>query len=372
MTEVCAFAPTEVCAFAPTEVCAFAPTEVCAFAPRSSACAQPFKTSRTRLGYALICMVALAMASALPTIASAERQVEAIAAQVGNEIILLSEVLELSAPVEERMRQAGVPASEIATVRKNALDRLIEGKLLSSVVGRLELDADREEVDAAISAIASDNNLSIEQLFRSIVSHGLTIEEYRAKIKSEVERSKVVNAMVRSRIQISDEEIEILYEEQFSQQHSGGEEFNLLHLMVSAPGERAQSPDAACQIVAETRERIESGELTFGEAAQQESDMNPERGGQLGWMHRNDLAGWMTDSTDKMDAGDLSEVIRMPFGCNLLQVIDRRPFERIELEDAKPQLQNIVFQRKTEEKYTEWLDELRKHTYIERKTNFGG
>ena len=33
---------------------------------------------------------------------------------------------------------------------------------------------------------------------------------------------------------------------------------------------------------------------------------------------------------------------------------------------------NIVFQRKTEEKYTEWLDELRKHTYIERKTNFGG
>ena len=320
----------------------------------------------------LFSLVLLAVGCTLPILASAERQVESIAAQVGSEIILLSEVMELSAPVEERMRQAGVPRSEIIKVRKNALDRLIEGKLLSSVVSRLELDADLEEVDAAIAAIASDNKISIDQLLRSIVSHGLTIEEYRAKIRNEIERSKVVNAMVRSRIQITDEEIESLYVEQYSNQHQGGEEFNLRHILVSTGGELANSPDTTCQILHDTRERIASGALTFTEAAQRVSNMNPERGGELGWMHRNDLASWMTDSTDEMKAGDLSDVIEMPFGCNLLQVVDRRPFERIELEDAKPQLQNIVYQRKTEEKYNEWLDELREHTYIERKADFGG
>jgi peptidyl-prolyl cis-trans isomerase SurA len=314
----------------------------------------------------------LAVGCALPGIVSAERQVEAIAAQVGSEIILLSEVMELSAPVEERMRQAGIPESEINSVRQNALDRLIERKLLASVVGRLELDADRDEVDAAIAAIASDNKISIEQLLRSIVSHGLTIDEYRAKIQNEIEQSKVINTMVRSRIQITDEEIEALYEERFSNQHSGGEEFDLLHIMVSTTGERASSPDAACKIVADARRRITSGELTFSEAAQRVSDINPERGGALGWIHRNDLAQWMLDSTDDLSSGEVSEVVRMPFGCNLLRVVDRRAFERIEFEDAKPQLHNIVFQRKTEAKYVEWLDKLREHTYVERKADFGG
>ena len=307
-----------------------------------------------------------------PLAFGAERQVEAIAAQVGNEVVLVSEVVELSAPVEERLRQAGAPADEIIRVRQDALERLIETRLLSSVVERLELGADSDEVDSAIAAIAADNGISIEQLLRSIVSHGLRVDEYRAKIQDEIERSKVVNAMVRSRVQITDKEVEALYQEQFGEQHTGGEEFRLRHIVVSPEGSHADSHDAACEVVRDERARILSGEVEFSEAAQRVSDMNPQSGGELGWMHRKDLASWMASKVDQMSPGQLSEAIQMPFGCNLLQVVDRRPFERIELEDAKVQLQNIVFQRKTEVEYTKWIDELRKHTYIDRKTGFGG
>jgi peptidyl-prolyl cis-trans isomerase SurA len=307
-----------------------------------------------------------------PVLSAEERQVEAIAAQVGSEVVLMSEVIELSAPVEERALANGARPRDIQSIRKDALERLIETKLLGSVVERLELGADRDEVDSAIAAIAEDNGISIEQLLRSIVSHGLQIEEYRAKIQGEIERSKVVNAMVRSRVQITDEEVEALYQEQFGKQHTGGEEFYLRHILVSPEGPRAKSQDVACRIVGDARTRIDSGESDFREVAQLVSDLNPERGGELGWMHRSDLAAWMADRVYKMEAGDLSEVIAMPFGCNLLQVVDRRPFRRIEFEDAKSQLQDIVYQRKTETEYIEWLDELRSHTYIERKAAFGG
>ena len=57
-------------------------------------------------------------------------------------------------------------------MRRDALERLIEGKLLSSVVERLELGADREEVDAAIGAIAEENGMTIERLLSSVTSHG--------------------------------------------------------------------------------------------------------------------------------------------------------------------------------------------------------
>ncbi len=299
--------------------------------------------------------------------------VEGIAAQVGNQIVLASEVFEMSAPIEERMRKAGAPAQEIAMMRRDALERLIEGKLLSSVVERLELGADREEVDAAISAIAEENGMTIERLLSSVTSHGLTLEEYRQKIKGEIERGKVVNAMVRSRVEIDSNEVEKLYEERFGDQPSGGEEVYVRHLLVMPDGRAAKSAAAACNVAREARSEIAAGgETSFAPVAQRISDMNPERGGDLGWLHRADLAPWMAERIDALKPGELSGVIEMPFGCNLLQLVDRREFSPITFDQAAPQLRNYLFQSKTEEEYTKWLDVLREQTYIDRKGAFGG
>ena len=303
---------------------------------------------------------------------AAEQVIEGIAAQVGNDIVLASEVLEFSAPIEERMRQAGAPPAEIAAMRRDALERLIETRLLSSVVERLELGADREEIDAAIAAIAEDNGLTIEQLLASVTSHGLTLDEYRGKIRDEIERSKVVNAMVRSRVQLEAEEVRALYEERFGDQRDGGTEVYVRHLLVLPDGRSASSADQACDVAAAARAEISAGPADFPSVARRVSDMNPERGGDLGWIHRADLAAWMSDIIESMQPGQVSEVIRMPFGCNLLELVDRREFQPISFEQAEPQLRNFLFQQKTEVEYTKWLDVLREQTYIERKGAFGG
>jgi hypothetical protein len=63
-------------------------------------------------------------------------------------------------------------------------------------------------------------------------------------------------------------------------------------------------------------------------------------------------------------------VIDMPFGCNLLELVERREFQPVGFEQAEPQLQNMIFQQKTEIEYAKWLDILRAQTYIERKGAF--
>ena len=57
---------------------------------------------------------------------AAELLVDGIAAQVGSDIVLVSEVLEMVAPTEVRMREAGAPDVEIAKLRADGLESIIE------------------------------------------------------------------------------------------------------------------------------------------------------------------------------------------------------------------------------------------------------
>ena len=173
-------------------------------------------------------------------------------------------------------------------------------------------------------------------------------------------------------MQVEAEDVEALFQDRFGNQPEGGEEVYVRHLVVVPKGRSATTSGQACQLVSEARAEITSGTSEFAALAQRYSDMNADRGGDLGWIHRKDLAEWMSDRVDTMKPGELSPVIEMPFGCNLLQLVDRREFEPVTFEQAAPQLQNFIFNQKTEVEYTEWLDVLRAQTYIDRKGAFGG
>ncbi|MCP4039557.1 MAG: hypothetical protein GY733_21620 [bacterium] len=309
--------------------------------------------------------VALALATAAP---AEEILVDGIAAQVGDQVVLASELEEIARPVIARMRAAGVPDDEVLRVRKDALERLIESKLIDAIVVRLELGATKVEIDNAIASIAKDTGLTLGQLAESVAGHGMSFEDYRIKIKSELERNKVMSSMVRSKVQVQEAEITALYDKRYGEQPSGGEEVHLRHIMVTFDPKSAMARSTACQTVAAARQRIVSGQASFAEVARQTSDANPSTGGELGWIHLNDLAGWMAPELLTMNQGNpISRVIDMPFGCNLLELVDRRVFQPLSLEQARPQLEQELFMAKTDEEYTRWVATMRERTYIERK-----
>ncbi len=123
----------------------------------------------------------------------------------------------------------------------------------------------------------------------------------------------------------------------------------------------------ACRMAGEIRERVTSHQQSFENAARESSDANAERGGDLGWVHLDELAGWMTPAVKDLEPGQLSDVIPMYFGCNLLMVIDRREFKPVTLEDARPALEQALFHQKTDEEYRRWIEKVRKQVYVQRK-----
>ena len=245
----------------------------------------PKAAARDMLSVFVITAVLATAFSSMPAPALAEEiLVDGVAAQVGNQIVLASEIEEIARPILERMREAGVSQDEMLQMRKDALERLIESRLIDGVVQQLELGATKPEIDNAIASIAKDTGLTLGQLVESVAGYGLTFEDYRLKIKAEIERNKVLSSMVRSKVQIQEAEVTTLYKKRFEDQPEGGEEVHLRHIMVTFDRESPMAHDIACRTVAEARDTILRGGVSFQQVAATISETNRESGGELGWL----------------------------------------------------------------------------------------
>ena len=311
----------------------------------------------------------IALALAVAPAHAAEELIDGIAAQVGSDVVLVSEVTAVTAPMEVRIRQAGGAESDLDMLRSDMLERLIERRLVEQVVRRLELEASDAEVDQAVAGIAAENKLTLDQLRESLESHDVDWESYREKIRGEIQRSKILNGMVRSKVKVEESDVRALYDRRFSNQRSGGNEMHLRHLVVAGGEDLPRSYTEACEQVRGALVRLQAGEA-FGDLAREMSDSNPETGGDVGWVHEADIAPWMADAVRDLGVGQVSDVIEMPFGCNLFQLVERRGFEATTFDGAKAELYVEIFNQRLEQEYETWIEELRNRTYIDRKGVF--
>ena len=300
---------------------------------------------------------------------SEEMLADGIAAQVGSDIVLVSEVMDRVASVEAEMRKANMPPVEIAKLRAAGLEKLIESRLVDQIVQRGELYATDEEIDSAIDRIASENGLTREQIQQSVAAQGLSYAEYRKEIKSGIEQQKVIRVVVASKIEVAEHEVRALYAERYSDQPKSGEMVHLRQILVTSSGVVSEGTGSACDRVREARDRISGGE-TFETVAAEVSEVEPARGGDIGWLHSDFVASWMSEIVDPLQAGETSDMVELPFGCSLLKLVERREYEPVSFEEAKADLHLEVSQQKLKKAFREWMEELRSKTYIERKGHF--
>jgi peptidyl-prolyl cis-trans isomerase SurA len=302
-------------------------------------------------------------------IAATGQLVDGIAAQVGTRIVLISEVLRAVGPQEAMMRKAGAPEQEIMKLRAEALEGLIEARLVEGIVSQLELYAKDEEVDQTIQSIAKENGLTLEQLYASVVFHGMSREEYREQIKHDLERRNAINAFVGSDVKVDEDEVRALYEKRFASMPASSEHVHVRQILISYGRGTKRDADSSCEMAEATRQRFLAGE-SFEALAREVSEVAPAEGGDIGWLPTDELASWMSDSLAGLEPGGVSEPILLPFGCSLLQLVERKQIERLTFEQARPALEKEVWNRQMEAAYRKWIEDLRAKTYIDRRGYF--
>lgn len=113
------------------------------------------------------------------------------------------------------------------------------------------------------------------------------------------------------------------------------------------------------------RQRIAEG-TNFAELARLNSDdtASAQRGGELGWTVPGDLVPEFERAMNALKIGELSQLVRTPFGYHIIQVEERRTAD-LSADRKRIEARRVLRDRRADEAYQEWLRQLRDRSYVD-------
>lgn len=323
----------------------------------------------------IVCIAAgLAMllagpAVAQPAVSTPEGRtmvLDKVVASVNDEAITLSEIQEEGQPVIRKIHQEFVGderTRQIARAQRQLIEELIERRLMIQVARREGVLPSAAEVQGAIDELKRTNNIADENQFRALLkAEGLTLEQVRRSIGDRLAVGRILSRQVRATIIVSEDELLKYYESNPEKYQRKPEADIRLILVAVRPGRNdAQARERAAEALAKIREGVD-----FAEVARQYSDSpTRDRGGQLGVVHKGDLAPEIEQQAFGLPPGGVSPTVRTGAGWNIIKVERARVEGLAPYAEVRDAIREEIFGQKFEAKRKDWVASLRARASIQ-------
>ncbi|MBC8451030.1 peptidylprolyl isomerase [bacterium] len=266
-----------------------------------------------------------AAASQEPT----RRFVDGIAAVVGNEIILESDVDEELYLFNMRTGGETLSEANLLEFRSGIVNEMVDEMLLVAMARRdsIILSARRldEEMARRVDEL-EERHGSQEALDEALAAQGMTLSDLTAIYRDDIERrllaEMVVRQEVHGRIDVTWREVEDYYEEHATELGQMPESYRFSGIMVTAKiSEKAKH--AAIERMTEARDRIDAGEAFADIALEYSDDASAASGGDLGWFDRGTMVPEFEEAAFALEPGEVSGIVPSRFGFHIIRMIER-------------------------------------------------
>jgi len=248
-------------------------------------------------------------------------------------------------------------------VRSALLNSLINQKITEQQVQKLGIKVTERDIDEAIERIKRENRITQEELLFSLKSKGITLEEYRAQLRKDIERRRLVKYEVSSKIVITEEDLRKYYLDHIGQ-FSEPRKVKLARILLktSNPGDQELMATAK-QRGEEVLRKLKEGS-SFSDLARTHSQGPAgSEGGCLGWIPFDQLDPSFKKRIATLSPGEYTELYECPHGLQIVQKVEDKGGVKsfAEVRDA---IYSKLYKAKVEEKYADWLSQLREESFI--------
>ncbi len=165
---------------------------------------------------AVLAVWVMAVSAAPAVVAEDLEMVDRIVAIVNDEIITYAMVNEAFVPYEKKIREKAYPLDKEVEIRfkirSNLIQQLIDQEITNQAVKKAQISISDGEVDTYIERIKQMNSFTEEDLRKMLENDGVTLEQYKKEIRNLLLRNKLIQYEVKSRIVVTQKDIDEYYE----------------------------------------------------------------------------------------------------------------------------------------------------------------
>lgn len=294
--------------------------------------------------------------------------IDRIVARVNDDVITLSELQEEGLPLFERLRATYSGAElehQVRQAEREFLDQLILKRLQLQYANQIGLTASDADINAALKDVLTRNNLTQEQLVSLLTKEGLTLQDYKDRLREQIVLARLMNQTVRSRVSVDAREVEAYYQAHV-EEFNRPDEVKARHIFFRldptvAEAQRAAVQERAQRVLEEARNGGDFESL----ARRYSEDATAEIGGDLGTIRRGQALPEFEDVIFTLHEGEISDVIRTPNGLHIVKVEATARGASRPLAEVRAEIERRLMQAKMEKRFQEWANELRDRAFIE-------
>ena len=323
----------------------------------------------------------------------ADNIVDEIVARVNSSIITRTDLERGKQQSEEDLKQR-FPSdwqSKWTDRQKDVLRDLIDRQLLVEKGKELGITGDTETIKRLNELRQQFGLASMEDLEKAAQQQGVSYEDFKEQIRTEIVTSKVISQEVGSHVarEISNAEVQKYYEEHKSE-IALPEQVTLAEILVSTqppkPPTDDKNKDAAAQNapLPEDPNRVTEAEAKandlaaqlhkgakFDELAKKSSDgTTAAQGGEIGEFKRGEMAKELEDKIFPLKAGEITDVIRTRQGFIIFKVLAHQQAGIPPLKDVENKVRDVLYVQKLEPAARAYLTKLREESFVEVKQGY--
>lgn len=291
-----------------------------------------------------------------------------VVALVQDDVITLHElnnkIEEITGQTREEIRAGG--EEYYTEVSDKVLDLMIDEMLAKNKIKELELEITESEIKDSIESIKRANNWTHEDLLNHLEQEGLSYEKLREKIKNELERRRLIDSEVQSKILIRDEEIEEYYnshrEEYLRQSEVEISGIFLFRQNTNDQSEEERLIEKGNSIL----KRLNNGEAFEDLAREFSQGPGANEGGNLGRFKESQIDADLSKVIENLAEGEVSGLIKRDNGLQIVKLVKRTEAGLVALEEVKENIFETLYNEEVNKRYTVWLNDLRSSFYIKK------
>lgn len=297
-------------------------------------------------------LIALGFLSLFITASESSVIIDRIVAVVNGDIITISEVQKLNAVYSSQ------------NIRRDALNDLIERRLILQEAKRLGIKTTDDELKDAIEDIKKKNNIDDAGFMSLLGKEGVTLEEYKANLKDQLTTGRIIETEVRSKIVVTDKDISDYYREHLKD-FTLPEESRVRHIFLRID---KNNPTAVRGVVMDIMKKLKEG-ADFADLAKVYSsdEASAKAGGDIGFLKKGQLSPELESVVFSLKSGEVSEPVFTENGIHIIKVEETKGNRQPSLSEVSDKIKEILLQKRYNKRYNEWIRGLRKKAFIEQR-----